>query len=185
MGRPRHGQMTNEHTFNRHRCNGCCACINGNIFGVPFEEFFHQNTRLQPTPTGPGICPVITSSQHTQYFFLHFAFSGMASHRIFGIWVQSTAMNVPGVYFGVSPRKLLSVSDQGVVNAFVVHCSTSWSITLDDASVAKAERRIITQRSMLGVRRDGKGKWRTRAALVIPLTYIRGLCDAIRRNRKD
>jgi hypothetical protein len=27
----------------------------------------------------------------------HFAFSGMASHSIFGICVQSTAMNVPGV----------------------------------------------------------------------------------------
>lgn len=56
-----------------------------------------EKTRLQPTPTGPGICPVITSSQHTQYFLLHFAFAGIASHRISGIWVQSTAMNVPGV----------------------------------------------------------------------------------------
>jgi hypothetical protein len=80
----------------------------------------------------------------------HFTFSGMASHRIFGIWVQSTAMNVPGVYFGVRPRKLLNVSDQGDVNAFVVHCSTSWLIAFDDASVVKAARRIIAQRSMLG-----------------------------------
>jgi hypothetical protein len=100
----------------------------------------------------------------------------MASHRIFGIWVQSTAMNVPGVYFGVSPRRLLSVSDQGDVKAFVVHCSTSWSITLDDASVAKAERRIMTQRSMLGGQSsEWEGvKQRASDALVIPVTYEKG-----------
>lgn len=93
----------------------------------------------------------------------HLALSGMASHRIFGIWVQSTAMNVPGVYFGVSPRRLLSVSDQGDVKAFVVHCNTSWSITLDDASVAKAKRRMMTQRSMLGAgKRAGMGEPETR-----------------------
>jgi hypothetical protein len=54
----------------------------------------------------------------------------------------------------------LNFSDQGDVKAFVVHCSTSWSTTLDDARVANEAKRMITQRSMLGAseRAEGKGK---------------------------
>jgi hypothetical protein len=53
----------------------------------------------------------------------------------------------------VSPTKLLNVSDQADVNALVVHCSTSWSITFEEETVdrkEKNERRRIARRSMLG-----------------------------------
>ena len=48
--------------------------------------------------------------------------------------------------------KLLNVSDQADVNAFVVHCNTSWSITFEEANVdrtARRRKRSAAQRSML------------------------------------
>jgi len=52
----------------------------------------------------------------------------------------------------VSPTKLLNVSDQADVKALVVHCSTSWSITVEEETMDKKEKneRRMARRSMLG-----------------------------------